>query len=498
MLYGLVEMSGWDMGIYTQALHSGVTGHLFYSALIPGSYLSEHFSPMLFLLVIPYYLFPSAYTLLIIQGLAIGFSGLLLFLLSKNILVKAKIKENKRWLNPGFISIVIATAYLMSPLTESPIFFDFHLMVLLPLFFFAALYSFIKKKFILNIVFLALIVSLHSNFVWIVLMTILMELLLNRKLKVFQEKRPLVEFSLFAVSAFILVGYYITAEVIKGNISGVDSITPHIHVTGSVGPISLLMDMFTKPHFVLTLLASHYQLKLTLLLFGFGGTAFLFTRYPPAILPMTPYLFYSMFSTYASYYAIGYQYTMMFIPMLAFGSIMGVYILMEKSRVKPHYKKHIRAAIIVIVAIALIGFSVATPLVSGDAFSNNMAQSGMQYTNSTYMKQVSFEHKVAASIGEKSSVVTENGLFTLFGNDPNATAFPFTSDVVVNGSYYQFLVENTHSMWSSNNATIDGKNVSLNYMEQRYQSSGDYGIYARGYGIIVLEKGYTGTPKFSA
>ena len=41
--FNLMDMSAWDMGVYTQALYSGIHGHLFYTALLPGSYLSEHF-----------------------------------------------------------------------------------------------------------------------------------------------------------------------------------------------------------------------------------------------------------------------------------------------------------------------------------------------------------------------------------------------------------------------------------------------------------------------
>ena len=170
MAFNLVEMSGWDMGIYMQALSSGISGHLFYSALVPGSYLAEHFSPILFILLIPYYLFPSVYTLIVLQSFAIGFSTLVLYLLSKEILQKIEIIKTGKWLNASTISFIISMAYIMSPLTESPVFFDFHLMVFLPLFFFLAIYSFMKKQYILNIIFLALIVSLHSTFVSIALM----------------------------------------------------------------------------------------------------------------------------------------------------------------------------------------------------------------------------------------------------------------------------------------------------------------------------------------
>ncbi len=224
MAFNLVEMSGWDMGIYMQALSSGISGHLFYSALVPGSYLAEHFSPILFILLIPYYLFPSAYTLIVLQSFAIGFSTLVLYLLSKEILQKIEIIKTGKWLNASTISFIISMAYIMSPLTESPVFFDFHLMVFLPLFFFLAIYSFMKKQYILNIIFLALIVSLHSTFVSIALMAILFEIFLNRTFMITSIHSPVRSSIYFFISLAILGPYFILAGLVK------------VSITRAVGP----------------------------------------------------------------------------------------------------------------------------------------------------------------------------------------------------------------------------------------------------------------------
>ena len=272
---------------------------------------------------------------------------------------------------------------------------------------------------------------------------------------------------------------------------------PKIHVSGSVGPISIFIDLFKTPLVVLNLLTANYMLKLTLLFFAFGGFAFLFIRYPVTILTFVPYLLYSMFSRYGSYYAIGYQYPMMFIPMVAFSSIMGIYVLASKQKRIKFGKTQLYAALAIIIAVAIVGFSIATPIVSGYSFNNSLSDSISQHNNTQYMQQVQFEHKIARSIGKNASVVTENNLFPLFGNDPNATAFPFTTDVVIKGCYYQFLVDNQKSMWSNETANFQNTNMSLNMLEHQYIQSGKYGIYAQGYGIIVLEKGYTGSPKFT-
>lgn len=191
------------MGVYTQALYSGIHGHLFYSALLPGSYLGEHFSPILFLLVIPYYIYPHAYTLLVIQGFAIGLSGYILYELPLEILNRFNVDNGKKFPDKRVISFIIAFAFLLSPLTESPIFFDFHLMLFLPLFFFLALYFFVRKNIIMNILFIGLIVSLHSAFVFIAIMLIIFELFLNNTLSLYSIRKKWESFAYLATSIII-------------------------------------------------------------------------------------------------------------------------------------------------------------------------------------------------------------------------------------------------------------------------------------------------------
>ncbi len=495
--FNLMDMSAWDMGVYTQALYSGIHGHLFYTALLPGSYLSEHFSPILFLLVIFYYIYPHTYTLLIIQGFAIGLSAYVLYMLSLEILNKLRDNKISDHRNSRVISFIIALAFLLSPLTESPVFFDFHLMVFLPLFFFLALYFFVKKNMILNIIFIGLIVSLHSAFVFIAIMLVIFELFISGTLSLNINRRKMQSVAYLALSILVLGAYFVLAGIIKTHIAGVSVAAPTIHVSGSAGPVSLLIDMFSRPLYVGDLLVANYYLKLVILFFGFGGSAFLFLRYPKSIFLFIPYLLYAMFSVYQPYYTIGYQYTMMFIPMIAVSIVMGLYVMMRNSDTHPSYRKQINIALVVILIVAVTGFSFATPLVSGDPCSPSLYEMTATLDNKTYMHRVDFEHEIARSINKNAKIVTENQLFPLFGNDPNATAFPYTYDIHVNGSYYEYLVNQPSSQWAFDTANIGSFQISLNQLQTNYMNSGNYGIYAEGYGIIVLEKGYTGKPLFT-
>ncbi len=496
--FNLMDMSAWDLGVYTQALYSGIHGHLFYTALLPGSYLSEHFSPILFLLVIPYYIYPHAYTLFIIQGFAIGLSAYVLYRLSLEILNKLNNNKNTKSPDNRIISFILALAFLLSPLTESPVFFDFHLMIFLPLFFFLALYFFIRKNILLNILFTGLIVSLHSAFVFIAIMLVIFELFIDKTLYLNISRRKITSTGYLAISIVLLGSYFILAGIIKTHIAGVSvAAVPTIHVSGSASPVALLIDVFTRPLYVAKLLTANYHLKLIILFYGLAGSAFLFLRYPKSIFLFVPYILYAMFSVYQPYYTIGYQYTMMFIPMVAVSAIIGIYIMLKKSDMHPSYRKQVTVALAVIMIISITGFSIAAPLVSGDPCSPSLYDLSNSMENKTYMHRIDFEHKVANSINKNARIVTENAIFPLFGNDPNATAFPYTSDIVVNGSYYQYLVNEPSSVWARDTANIDSLQISLNQLQSNYENSGQYGIYAQGYGIIVLEKGYTGKPVFT-
>lgn len=146
-----------------------------------------------------------------------------------------------------------------------------------------------------------------------------------------------------------LGSYFLIAGILKTHIAGVSIAVPTIHVSGYAEPVSLIIDMFTDPVYIAKLLVANYYLKLVILFFGLGGSTFLFLRYPKSIFLFVPYILYAMFSIYQPYYTIGYQYTMMFIPMIAVSAIMGIYVMIEKSGEHPNYRKQITVALAVII-----------------------------------------------------------------------------------------------------------------------------------------------------
>lgn len=104
-----------DLGIFKEALWNTLHGRPLHSATVGYSFLGEHFSPVLFLLVPLYALWPSSETLLVVQAGAISLSAWPVYRLG---LVNG--------LGRG-LSTVLATSMIFAPAMQSSMMYDFHM-----------------------------------------------------------------------------------------------------------------------------------------------------------------------------------------------------------------------------------------------------------------------------------------------------------------------------------------------------------------------------------
>ncbi|MEM0140236.1 MAG: DUF2079 domain-containing protein [Ferroplasma sp.] len=482
----------WDLGLYSQAFYSTLHGQLFYTNLLGESYLAEHFSPFLFILLLPFYIFPSPYTLLILQAIVISISIIPLYYISLEVFKLTARKYQIKAKKAGFISFLIGTTFLLSPLTESPIYFDFHLMVFLPFFYFMSIYFFIKEKTWLNYLFLALMVSLHSSFVFIAMATLIMELFLSEYL--FENKNKKKIYFNSSIALALLVSYYVFAMIAKGYI-GSGYISTSIFSTGKSHTFTNMLPLLVSdPYKILILLTSNYEVKILFLVLAFLAIDFIFYEYPPGLIPALPYLVYAMVSSYIPYYMIGYQYSMMLIPTVFVSGILGISVLNVKSaregKKGKKASKYLHNVLVAMVAFAIAAFVVVSPLSPVSVMPNGI-HTIINDSGSMEGKEAGFLRQVRNDIDMNSSLVTGEGIFPLFYQDLNATAFPYAS---VSGTvpYYRYLIVNMNDSQSYIN---DSENLSLAGLAYRYGNSSDYGILAEGYNIVVLERNYTLPPK---
>ena len=486
----------WDLGLYSQAFYSSMHGQLFYSNLLGESYLAEHFSPFMFALLGVFYIYPNPYILLIIQAVFLSFATIPLYYISLHIFSRIKEKYPENIKNPSFYSFIIASAFLLSPLTESPIYFDFHLMIFLPFFYFMAIYFYIKNRMAWNIVFLALIVSLHASFVFIVVMTLIMEMMISRYYFKESGERTKKMAYLFITSLIVLLIYYTVAGYLKGDIAHSQSIL--LFASGATDSASksitgLVLTFFLHPYRFMTYIIANYQIKLLFLVLAFLAVDFAFYRFPIGLIPAIPYLVYAMTSSYVPYYFIGYQYSMMFIPMIFVAAVFGISKMMEfkptpSIKTKRAYR-NLKNTMVVIAIFAIAAFIVVSPIspVSLEPSGiHNIVNDSTGYSAQRNHLVYSLENNISMN----SSLVTGNNIYPLFYKDLNATAFPY-NNISSPSVHFKYLIADLND---SQTYIENAYNISLANLASDYMNSGSYGILAEGYGVIALELHYTGKP----
>lgn len=112
-----------DLGIFDQVIWNTAHGHWFWDTLDPyvqanHVFLGQHFSPGIAILALPYLVFPSVYTLLVLQTLFLAAGAMPLYALA------ARRSGDER------IAAVLAIAYLLYPSLAFANLFDFHEIVL--------------------------------------------------------------------------------------------------------------------------------------------------------------------------------------------------------------------------------------------------------------------------------------------------------------------------------------------------------------------------------
>ncbi len=514
--------SGYDLGMHAQVIESILHGKLFYSPLIGESLLAEHFTIFEFFQVPVYALYQSSISLLIFEDIFVALGGYVLYLISKRLLKQ----HTKSLLSLEVISIAFLLLYEMSPYTQSLVSFPFHSMAFLPFFFLLAIYAFLVERRLLHFFSLGMIVSLHSNFVYIVAILLLYELLylrtrngksLNVWLSSKYNPRGKMQFAYFLIFIFALYAYVVFAGMMKGYISGI-GFTSLLPGTGAVGsasgsPVGLLIMLFTDPQKLLSFISTNASQKLFYISFIFRNTAFIPLFSPLSLIMTVPYLLYALPSSYSSYYELGYQYGSMLTGPIFYGTIAGLsniiliinYLakkihLFQKQKnslpvksLKSYFNKKTKTSIdkfIIVIGTVLILISVAVipyGLFSPSAIARSPDGSSMQSINSfSYGNASAFLHKESLSIPSDAYILTENTLMPYFSNHINTYSTPWSPGIYNNLSRFTYVIFQYNSFW----ATTTQSTPSLQTIAMNGLTNGTYHIVASlpSSEVFVLER----------
>ncbi len=505
MKYVSLNASAYDLGLESQMYASTMHGEFFYTPLLGESYLAEHFSPIVFLVYPIYYLAPSPETLLVLQSFLIGFSSVPLFLLSTELLSKRHtINRNMA----GIVSVILAISYLLSPYTESLLSFDFHLMAFLIFLVPLSYYLFLKKKWLGEGITLALIITLHSAFVIIVVFILLSQLWiilrekkgLKNKVSYLQSSLDFKSKSLIFFLFFVMLLYFILAPTAKGFIATGSLQLYPTSVAVSSSPANslsgLFLLLFTKPGIVFGYLHTNYHYKISYAFYAFAGAGFISFLDPVLLIATIPYFVYSYFSSYLPYYQLGYQYNAMLIPFVfvitAFAISRTIERLSKRSIGKIVTPKRAIALFIVVILTGTIFELPMTPLAPPSMFVQYGAMADFPNYHYTAGSKVAF--LLQKEIGNNQPyLLTTNNIFPVFANDKNAYADIFidTSSFrqMIYDYKFEYLVIQPGSGWS---------NVGFPSMSSLTSNAtfiSHYGILMKSFGssaVIVYKLNYSG------
>lgn len=151
LLYLSLHENAWDLGIFNQVLYNTASFNPFaYSFRSFGNYLGDHFSPIL-LFIAPLAEFRTSLPLLALQAAGLALAVLVLYFLAFKAL-------GNKWL-----SLAVAFSFAVNPFTLNIANFDFHPDFAFPLFFFAAFYFLLKKRYRLTFICIVLLQLIRED-----------------------------------------------------------------------------------------------------------------------------------------------------------------------------------------------------------------------------------------------------------------------------------------------------------------------------------------------
>lgn len=411
--------NAWDVGGFAQAFWTTLRyGKVFeynveFYLTTSKSFFGVHFSPILYL-VLPFYaLYPHVESLLVIQSAVLALGALPTYLLARDTL-------NSRITGLGFAAI-----YLLSPLLQGVNWFDFHLEAFLPFEYLFAIYFFKKKDYVGYILFILLVLMTLEQMT-IINVFLAFSLLLMFRREVVKEVKNRVITGRIMILLLTIVISIIWAHFASA-VQAYYNPVPPIELKGAGAFVVLGVDepsqipfyVLTHPDETLNALRYDWYLKLYYLVLLFSPTLFLSLLSIELILPALPWLGVMLISNYPPYYLPGLQYAGIVIPFVMASSIFGLKFITHNIASKIVFLKRIMLLMLIVNVLFSI---VASPL-------------SIFYIPGTYhwardygMPKIEYHHKVLLKmirlIPDNAIVLTQDRIFPHLASNINAYVIP--------------------------------------------------------------------------
>ena len=308
-----------DLGNMDQAVWNTTHGRIFQITDPNGtniiSRLAFHADFILVLLAPLYLIWSSPEMLLLLQTVVLALGAIFVYLISKEIL------KNKN------ISLIFSLSYLLNPSMQYTNLYDFHPVTLGTTFLLIAAYCFIKRRYLIFLIF-AVLAGLTKEEVWLIIsvfgfLTSAQSVFALVKNKVTDRRKEFIKIALggllFAVSFGIF--YYLVWYLIP-SVRGGNHFALAYYSDFGYSPSSIVKNMIFSPFKTLDIIFSKNQLSY--LLQQFIPLGFLSIFSPVSLLFAAPDLIIDLLSTNPQLHEIYFQYTSTITPFIFISAIYGV------------------------------------------------------------------------------------------------------------------------------------------------------------------------------
>jgi len=494
----------YDLGIFMQALWTTLfAGKFFYETpdlgiSTTGSFFGVHFSPIIFILLPLYYIFPHAYTLLVLQSFLLGFAAIPLYKLGKKVL------------GNDDMALAFVAVYLIYPPILAANLFDFHLEAFFPVLFFYAFYFLEEEKFgkfyltllialtVLDFAsaILVLFTSFYASFIKYG-RYIRRGLFANRKIR-----------KHFFINILIMVFTVAYFELAIKLISmlGTKPFSQTLNWPDLGSNIYEILLGLLNPLKVLKALSYDFVTKISWLIVILLPLLFTPIFAPFELFLGLPWIAVALLSRYPPYYQLGWQYGAIYTPFLFYAAIHGFKNVIENKITSLvdrvfgekfpslmeilHFYKGLNKKKFVGTAIALVILSTAIGL-------SLRSYSFYLYTGTAYAdflpipnQHASYLKRILSLIPSNASVLAQNNIFPHVAHRENAYVWippnltylvDFAIGDVQHPEFYMLI-----------------PNYDFRYDEIFHSllTSGKYGVYAAADGIVLLKRNYVDAPIF--
>lgn len=461
----------WDLGIFTQALWTTINlGKPFYytieSITNPSlNFLGAHFSPILLLIVPVYAIYQSPITLLVLQSFIISAAALPIYWIAKDKL------GSKLW------GLTFAAAFFLHPALHGMNCFDFHVESFIPAFFLLAFYYFEKGNWLRGFIFSTLVIStiefapILTAFLGMYFIIKALNQKRNMKNKL-EKSRIAFPFFLIIISLLWLFFAF--------------NLLYHINPLKAVGlpgnwdkwgrsMTEVIYNVIKNPIKTIGTIANPIE-KVYYLFFIFAPVVFLSLLAPLELSLAFPWIFAALISEYSPYYEPYFQYFGFVAGQVFLSAIYGAKILLKKNTVRQNHSEIEKKLMTIILILSLVSSIAVSPI--GLPI---LTRRKVEITDHTRTL-----HEVLAIIPSNASVATQNDILPHLAQREKIfiLGWPMEMDV----DFIILDLKSSHVFYGPTptaTSPIDALCIVI--------KTGKYGVKVYADGILLLEKGYTGT-----